>query len=138
MAMPKRCSSHSLSQGSFFTLLNLSPKPKTVFSVLGPMAQVVSNASGSKMYLSDNVAYFDILRCSARAAADPGWMADSMRDEPLCVPVQVASQIKQRPMRYGKVVIPSGHFPLPLSRPTVSRTEPARSSARLKTSFKAA
>ena len=98
---------------------------------LGPIIPEVSIAMGTKVNLSSSDLYFVCFEASAEQHFEPGKAADEERAEGEKVSEQVASHARHFPLANGKVVMPSGRFPSPLSRPAGSRIAciPAASSA---------
>ena len=64
--------------------------------VEGPNTPVTSTATGSNIYLSVKQEYFVLLSSSAAAAADPGAMAELMRDRLQKVLTHVASHARRQ------------------------------------------
>ena len=104
-----------------------------------PMAPNVSTATGWKMKRRPNSAYFAIFLTSAASATDPAASAERIRFEDANVLTHVASQMRQRPRKQGYIVIPSGRFPSPRSRPDGSSMDgiPAAERPRRTTSLRA-
>ena len=133
IAMLRRCFSHEVSLlSSVFSEIRF-PISLTMAEVEGPKAPDVSMATGSNLNLLTRSGYLDLLALSALAAAEPALMADSITELSLYVLTHVASQQRDFPLLKGKVVMPSGLFPSPRSRPIGSRSVgiPADLSARL-------
>jgi hypothetical protein len=77
---------------------------------LSPKVQNVLIASGTKLYVVDNAAYFDCLWYSASTANVPGAITALLRWLDARVSGHVKSQARQRPYLHGTVVRPSGRF----------------------------
>ena len=120
-AMLRRCFSHDVSLLSCDFSVILFPISLTMTVVEGPNTPDVSMATGSNLNLLTMLGYFDLLALSALAAAEPALMADSITELSLYVLTHVASQQRDFPMLKGKVVIPSGLFESPRSRPIGSK-----------------
>ena len=132
-AIFRRCFSHNVSLLSSDFSEILFPISLTMTEVEGPKTPDVSMATGSNLNLLTKLGYLDLLVLSALAAAEPALMADSITELSLYVLTHVASQQRDFPLLKGKVVMPSGLFPSPRSRPIGSRSVgiPADLSARL-------
>ena len=96
------------------------PNSATKLLVDLPRTPEVSTAMGSKRYLEDRLEQNCLFLSSALVAAEPGLCAVSLMFDLQKVSLHVASHVKLLPLLKGKIVIPSGRLPSPLSSPTGS------------------
>ena len=138
MAAEILCRSQCVSLLSPVTPVILCPISDMSFPVDLPQTPVVSKARGSNLYRVSKLVERCLFLSSALLAAAPAVVVDSLMMEGAKVSPQVASQQRYLPAENGKVVIPSGRFPSPWSRPTGLSLDriPIELRERLITSFK--
>ena len=80
-------------------------------------AEGVPHENSQKYSLEQEITLTLILKSHGKSATDPAASAARIRSEDANVLTHVASQMRQRPREKGNIVIPSGRFPSPRSRP---------------------